>query len=314
MNRAGKVISFCALVLFIAGCQKAPAPSSTPAAKADVADAQSGFVILAGLGLADITDGAVKYVDSLTLGEKVSLTGQARKAGPAGSERDFVEVRRESGKAGWARADYVVASSMLGVVTADGAVIYSEPKNTGATAKIVPKLSILAIHAETAGQAFIRITTYDPAAKVLSHDVYMKNEGVSTRGEDVQSAILLLLAAASDKPTQKRAFLQSAAKDYPGSMFITQVEDSIAALNAPPPSRETEKFFASMASTADAVNVRDAPDETTGKVVATLANGQAVDVEEKTVESYTVLDKTAPWYRIKEPAGWVFGAWLSTGE
>ena len=34
---------------------------------------------------------------------------------------------------------------------------------------------------------------------------------------------------------------------------------------------------------------------------------KAVQVAEKTTEEFTVGDKTAPWYRTVEPAGWAFG-------
>jgi uncharacterized protein YgiM (DUF1202 family) len=282
--------------------------------QAEVADSKSAFNIMAAGGLADITDGNVKYIGSLTLGEKVALTGKTTKAGTGANEREWVEVKRDSGKTGWARTDFVVSSSLLAVVTADDAVIYSEPKNTGASTKSIPKQTIMAIHSDSAGQAFIKVTFVDPVSKILSKDVYVKNDGVSTKGDDVQSAILLQLAAASDNPTQKQAFLQSASKDYPGSVFIVQIEDALAALTAPAPVKATEKFFATMVSTSDAVNVRDAPDEATGKVLATLSKGQKVDVEEKTSDSYAVKDQNAPWYKVKNPAGWVFGAFLQAEE
>jgi hypothetical protein len=312
MKRFFRMFVLCALALAMS-CQKPPAPAST-VGDAERTDATSGFVVFSGLGLATITDGKVKYIDSLTLGEKVALTGQATTAGATGSERSFVEVKRESGKTGWARTDYIISSSLLGVVTTDGVVIYNEPKNAAATARTVPKLTILALALDSAGQAFIKVTLVDPSSQVLAKDVYLKNSGVSTRTDDVQSAILLQLAAASTKPAQKQAFLESAAKDYPGSVFITQIEDTLTALTAPTPVRQTEKFFASMVSTADAVNVRDTPDENAGKVIGTLSSGQAVDVEEMTSESFTIKDQTAPWYKIKEPAGWVFGAFLSAGD
>ncbi len=325
MGRLLKISVFVVMVLFAFACQKGQTPPAAagaagqgggqaveaPAAvKPDVADASHGFVIRFGLGLAEISEGNVKYVASLTLGEKVALTGQSQKA----ADRDFVEVTRDSGKTGWARADYVVANSMLGVVSAEDPVLFSEPKDTGATARSVPRLSILAVSADSADQPFYKVTVYDPASQVLSSEVYLESDVVSLKTDDVQSAILLKLAEASDKPAQKQAFLQSAAREHPGSAFILQIEEELAALSAPAPSLATEKFFASMFSTSDNVNVRDAPDESAGKVVASLKTGQAVEIEEKTTEEYTVQDRTAPWYRIKEPAGWVFGGWLATEE
>jgi hypothetical protein len=36
-----------------------------------------------------------------------------------------------------------------------------------------------------------------------------------------------------------------------------------------------------------------------------------VDVLEKTTDSFAIEGNNAPWFRIKEPAGWVFGASLA---
>ncbi len=313
MKSTRLVLVSIAIVLILLSCQKGPQKPAE--ASANAANAKSGFVIIAGLGLADIAEGKAKFVDSLTLGEKVALTGLAGKGtGSDGKERDFVQVKRDSGSTGWARTEYVVPNCFLGVVTADESIVYSEPKNTAATARSILKTTVLAVHAESAGQPLLKVTAYDPAANLFHKDVYLRGEDVSSKPDDVQGAILLQLAGATKNPKQKEAFLKSAARDHPGSLFIAQIEESLAALSAPPPAKATEKFFATMAATDDAVNVRDAPDEKSGKVVGTLAKAQKVDVQEQTTESFTVGDKTAPWYKISEPAGWVFGAWLAPEE
>jgi hypothetical protein len=61
---------------------------------------------------------------------------------------------------------------------------------------------------------------------------------------------------------------------------------------------------------ADKVNVRAAPDEKNGEVVAQVNSSDRVEILEKTLDSYTIKDQAAPWYRIKDPSGWVFGAFL----
>jgi hypothetical protein len=303
----------CLLPLcFLIACQRTPQiPASQQAA---VADAKSAFVVMGGLPLWDLANGNLTLKETIPLGEKLALLGQSAKALQSGKERDFLQVKRDSGKEGWVRAEYAVPSSILAVVTADDAVIYTEARNTAATGSLVPKMTVLAIHSDSGGQAFIRVTFYDPAAKVLSRGVQLKNEGVSSRPDDVQAAILIQLAAASKNLIQKEAFLKSAAKDHPGSAFIAQIQEALAALASPTPSRATEEFFAAMQSADDGVSVLDAPDEATGKVVATLSTGQKVDVIGKTSDTYAVGDLTAPWYRIREPAGWVYGASLALSE
>jgi uncharacterized protein YgiM (DUF1202 family) len=315
MKRSWMLLVLAGLVLIAVSCQKTTTTATTTPA-ALTADAKAGFVIRAGEGIWDIQDGVAKWADSLLLGEKLALTGQTNKAAPAGGQqRDYVEVKRDSGKTGWARTDYVISNCTLGVVGNEEAVLYTEPKNTAATGTSIPKLTIIAIHAEGATAPYVKVTWFNPTSLVLSKGVYIRGDVVSQKPDDVQSIILLQLAQASTNPKQQQALLASAQKDYPGSAFITQIEDALAGL-APVATMApaTEKFFATLVSTDDKVNVRDTPDETAGTVVTQLTKGQKVEVEEQTKDSFTVNGQSAPWYKIKDPAGWVFGALLAPEE
>ena len=211
-----------------------------PIATSVVADAKSAFVIMADLPLYGLEQGTLAVRGTLQIGEKLTLLGQPTKAFQAGKERDFVPVRRESGKEGWVRADLVISKSILAVVTTDTAAIYEAPHNTAATASTIPRLSIVAISSETAGLTFIRVTGFDTAAKILLRNIYLRNEGVSSNPDDVQAAILLQLASASASLTQQRAFLTSAIKDHPGSLFIPELNTALAALTAPRPAPAAE--------------------------------------------------------------------------
>jgi hypothetical protein len=319
MKRCVMVLFVVALCFAAVSCQK-PATSGTgtpaaPAAKALVADAKSGFVIRSGEGLWAIMDGAATWSAGLILGEKLGLTGATQKATPSGGQqRDYVEVKRDSGATGWARQDYVISSCTLSVVSAEDAIVYTEPKNTAATGTMIPRLTVVAAHAEGGADSFVKVTWFNPQTLVLSKGVFVRADALSQKPDDVQSIILLQLAQASTNGTQKQAFLESAKKDYPGSVFITLIEDALAGLTAPAVTVETEKFFATLVSVDDKVNVRSAPDTATGSVVTELSKGQKVEVEEQTKASATIDGQTAPWYRIKEPAGWVFGAFLAPEE
>jgi hypothetical protein len=66
-----------------------------------------------------------------------------------------------------------------------------------------------------------------------------------------------------------------------------------------------------MITGTDSVSVFDAPDEKTGKLLASLPKGRTVEILEKTTESFAIGETNAPWFRIREPAGWVFGASLA---
>ena len=213
-------------------CQPKP---SLPAATSVVADAKNAFVIMTDLPLYGMEQGAIVARETLPIGEKLALLGPPSKTFQAGKERDFVPVRRNSGKEGWVRADLVISKSILAVVTSDTAAIYEAPYSTAATTSTIPRLTIVAISSETAGLTFIRVTGFDAAAKILLRNVYVRNEGVSSNPDDVQAAILLQLAIASTSPPQQHEFLISALKDHPGSLFIPELNAALGALTAPRP-------------------------------------------------------------------------------
>jgi hypothetical protein len=68
-----------------------------------------------------------------------------------------------------------------------------------------------------------------------------------------------------------------------------------------------------MTASADGVKVYDAPDDRNGRLVATLARGQKVDVIEKSAND-AGADTGSTWYRIKDPAGWVNGTFLASAN
>jgi hypothetical protein len=300
--------------LLLLSCQQ-NAPRDVPPSV--VADSRSAFNVVADLPLWTLAAGLLTYKESMPIGEKLTLLGQSTKIVQSGRERELVQVRRMSASEGWVRADSVVSKSILAVVIADDAVIYAVPHNTAATTASIPRMTILAIHADTGGMIFIRVTGFDPAAKLLLKDIWLRNEGVSSKPADVQAAILLQLAAASKSPKQQQAFLKTAIKDYPDSIFMLELTAALAgpqSAQAPPPLKgvPTVPVSGTMTTAADGVKVYDAPDEKTGKVLATLARGQKVEIQEKTADDAAAADPASSWFRIRDPMGWVKGASLAT--
>ena len=204
--------------------------------RAIVADARSAVVIFPDLPLWTLAGGAVgQMAEVIPIGEKLSLIGPPQTASQGGKDHEFQHVRRSSGSEGWVRSDYIVSRSILAVVTADDAVIYSVEANSAATTESIPRLTVLAIHSDTGGMPFIRVSCYDPSSRLMLRHVALRNEGVSSNPSDVQAAILLQLAAASKSRKQQKAFLTSAISDYPDSLFLADVRAALAALEAPPP-------------------------------------------------------------------------------
>jgi hypothetical protein len=231
MGRALFVASGIASALLLLSCQKNQSPQVPPAA---VADAKNCFSLMQDLPFWNVSGAGLAQAGSIQVGEKLALLGQSRRAMQGGKERVFLHVRRDTGTEGWVRSDYVVSNAILAVVTSDDAVIYSVPRNTAATTATIPRTTVLVIYSDSGGMPFIRVSAYDPQQKVLLKEVYLRNEGVSARPDDVQAAILLQLASDSKNSKQQEAFLTSAIKDYPGSLFMPQLQEALNALQAPP--------------------------------------------------------------------------------
>jgi len=224
--------ALCTLVL-LASCQQNNEHSGP---RAIVADAHSAIVIVPQLPLWAMTAGGlVQTGDTIPIGEKLAIIGAAQQLVQGGKERDYQHVRRQSGAEGWVRSDDVVARAILAVVTTDDAVIYSAEANSAATTESIPRLTVVAIHSETGGMPFIRVSCLDPVSKTMLRHVALRNEGVSANPSDVQAAILLQLANASRNQKQQKAFLTSAIKDYPDSLFMPDLQAALSALTAPRP-------------------------------------------------------------------------------
>ena len=230
MRRALLFASVITSALLLLSCQKNQAPQLPTAA---IADSKSCFSLAPDLGLWDISGASPTQKGAVQIGEKLSLLGQARHVMLGGKDREFLLIRQDTGAEGWVRADYVVSNAILAVTTTD-AVVYSAPRNTAATTASIPRMTTVAIHSDSGGMPFIRISYSDPGQKGLLSAVYLRNEGVSARPDDVQAAILLQLAADSKSPRQQEAFLTSGIKDYPASLFLPQLQDALDALHGPP--------------------------------------------------------------------------------
>ncbi|HUI72415.1 MAG TPA: hypothetical protein VL354_17990 [Spirochaetia bacterium] len=230
MGRSLFVASAIASALLLLSCQKAKTTGLPPA---EIADAKSCLVLAPELTFWDLSGSALTQKGTVQIGEKLVLLGQTRHATLNGKERDLLKVRRDTAKEGWVRADSVLSNAILAVAIVD-AVIYSVPRNTAATTASIPRMTVLGIHSDSAGMPFVQVSAFDPQQRVLLSDVYLRNEGLSARPDDVQAAILLQLAAASKSQKQQEAFIETGIKDYPESVFLPQLKEALDALRAPP--------------------------------------------------------------------------------
>lgn len=315
-----KKVLFAIIVISISllpACIKNSSSDEAPIALSDdqkelIADSKSGFCILDNLTLWDISSGVSKSVSGCMIGEKLALLGQTTQIVQAGARRDLVHVRQSSGREGWARAEYVIPDSVLAVIVDDESAVLEKPGAQADTGRLLPRMTILAIHKDSAATAFLRVSYVEPSSSRLDKSVYLRNSGVSSLIDDVKSAILYQIAARTENSKKRAAFLTSALSDYPRSKFTADIRRALETTQEPLAAEiPTEKFEAVFTAIDDGINVLSVPDETAGSIVAALQKGRTVESVERTTQSYIIGSLSAPWYRIKNPEGWVFGISLS---
>jgi hypothetical protein len=316
VKKAAAAILALSISLISPSCGKNTPSHEAPIAlssaqKELISDKESGFCIMDNLTLWDIGSGTPKLLSACAIGEKLALLGETARVVQSGAPRTFIRVRQSSGSEGWARAEYVVADSVLAVIADDEAVVYSQPDARTATGQTLSRMTILAIHKSTAATAFLRISCVQEEDGKLLRSVYLRNSGVSSLIDDVKSAVLYAIASRTENERKRAAFLTSALSDYPRSRFTEDIRRALQAVKEPVPEEiPTEELTASFVTGDDGINVLSLPDETAGTIVETLPKGRTVDVIEKTSRSYTIGSLSAPWYRIKNPEGWIFGVSL----
>jgi hypothetical protein len=315
-----KKVIFAIIVISISllpACMKNSSNDEAPIALSDdqkelITDAESGFCILDNLTLWDISSGVSKSISGCMIGEKLVLLGQTTQIVQTGAKRDLVHVRQSSGIEGWARAEYVISDSVLAVIVDDEAAVLVNPGPQADTGRLLPRMTIIAIHKDSAATAFLHVSGVEPSSGRLDKSVYLRNSGVSSLIGDVKSAILYQVASRTENPKKRAAFLTSALSDYPRSRFTADIRQALVATQEPLAEEiPTEKFEAVFTTNDDGINVLSVPDETEGSVVAALQKGRTVESVERTTQSYIIGSLSAPWYRIKNPEGWVFGISLS---
>jgi len=275
-----------------------------------VAGQSEGFVLLNGTSMyKEKSMGVLEWSESLTLGDKVTLTSGVVKAKFGGNERDYYKVKLSSGKEGFIRTMLLGVGGTLGVVKADASFVYSEPRDVKITDKALVRAQIVVVLKDGATDQFIPVVGYEEGKDLPISNAFVAREDVSINDIDANAVILLTVAKAQKSPTLKKNLLTVASTKFSTSLFIDLVRAQLDL--AAPQTRAVKAAVGSFVVNDANVNVRDLPNEKGSKVTGTLTKGQTVDVLEITSDSYTVDGVTAPWYHLKDPNGWVFGTFLT---
>lgn len=255
---------------------------------------------------------------TLPIGERVTRIGDPFTGVTPFGERELVRIRTSVGEEAFALDRYFVPDATLGVVVDDQAVIYSRPNLVSPTDDLLPRVSMVAIHDEENESEFLTVTAYDHEAGTPYFDVYLKAEDVSTEAVDVQAGLLLFVARRTDAPVAKVELLENAeglgesafVDDVRRELAIARGEDPEDAMPADLVDLEIEEFSFAGVINENGTVVYRYPEQRPEYGETTLDEGAIVDVEERTVGAFTVDGETSSWFRIANPPGWVFGAYI----
>jgi hypothetical protein len=306
-------LALALITLALPGFAQSPATDTLKLGK------DEAFVILNNLPLYQEQGGSLKWKENLTIGDKVQVKGGVQKKKVEGKERDYLRVKAPSGSEGFVRAQYVAAKATLAVVRAEKATVYSEPRDVKITTKSVSNMTIVATFQDGSTSSFSKIICYDAAQDAYFTDpVYVAIEDLSFADADVNATILYATAAASKNKEIKSNLFKVIQKRYASSIFFDKIQAALtpgaASDAAPAAAKQTSTAAGSFTVNDDKVNVRAQPDETGGQVLTQLSKGQIVEVLEQTTQTYVVGGVSDHWYRIANPAGWVFGGFLDSAE
>ncbi|HET7839192.1 MAG TPA: SH3 domain-containing protein [Rectinemataceae bacterium] len=286
-----------------------PAVSSAPALGQNEA-----FVILNGLPLYQEQGGSLVWKENLVIGDRVLLLNKAQKFKTDGKDRDYLKIRAPSNLEGWVRVQYVVPKSSLAVIKSDKAIVYSEPRDVKITSHYVSNMTIVAVLQDAAAGSFAKLVCYDATQDAYYTDpIYVSRDDLSYADADINSVILYVTAVASKNKDIKSNLLKVIEKRYSASIFFDKIQAVLSSFpaGAASPVKAVQAANGFYTVNDNNVNLRSSPDEVNGPVVGQLRSGTKVEVVEATVQSYTVAGQTGQWYRLKDPAGWVFGSFLS---
>lgn len=255
---------------------------------------------------------------TLPLGESVTRVGEPFPGVTPFGDRTLVKIRNSVGDEAFALDSYIVPGATLGVVIDEQAVLYTRPNLVSPTDDIIPRGSMVAIHPNSDGGDFINVTTYDHDAGAPYFDRYLKVEDVSTVDTDIQAGLLIFVAGQTEAEVSRRELLENA-ESLGQSVFADDARRELALLRGEEPEAALpqdlldlafEEFAFEGVINTDGTTVYRYPQRRSEYVAVTLDSGALVSVEERTVEAFEVDGETSNWFRISQPAGWVFGAYI----
>jgi hypothetical protein len=267
-------------------------------------------VVLYQAGVFEIESGnQLKWVKSASAGDIVEWKDESQKLVYRNDENDYSRVY--AGGDYWIYAGYVKGPAEPGVIIGSETMLYSRPEPTGVITSgnnMIHENTVVAVHPDQSSD-FVKISAYYVNAGKYYRvtERYVKVENVSMDINDVKGIALYQLAMVTADARSKREFLNNALEFSDRYYDLVQralVEIEYADKIETIPARD-------FTVAEDELSVYDRPDGS-GEWVDTVKYGAAVTALSRTKERSSLYGASGYWYKIAEPEGWVFGAYLES--
>jgi hypothetical protein len=252
----------------------------------------------------------------MTKGDTLLWKGEVKNAARSTDKetREYARVEFD-GKDYWIQSVLVAADAVPGVIIGQETVRYTRASFTALHPQglTIPEYAIVAVHSSQDADGFTGVSAFIEAAgqrTVVVKNEFIKKEMVTTRMEDVRAMQLYTLSLEAKTEVSKRELLRNALDM--DSRFSTLIEDELSGASGN--ILETEDLDSYEVSVIrPGATVYDAP-TIRGRNVGLASNGSFVIVSGRTTTEVTLNSgDSARWYRIEEPAGWIFGSYLEGG-
>ncbi|MDR2143029.1 MAG: SH3 domain-containing protein [Treponema sp.] len=324
MKRPFKIAALSAfLVMALVSCNRqqsvsgGEAPSEFSGTEQAVPAGNVNGVVLIRAGLWELqNENQVKWVRYINAGETVEWKDESRKlVNPSANNAENEYFRVYAGGDYWIRDYAVEGPANPGIITGFETVLYSQPDLgsplTSGT-NTIHQYTIVAVHPEQQS-GFLKISAYyaNSGKYIWIRERYVKAENVSTDVNDVKGISLYQLAMATEDSVVKKELLNNALslsdRYYDliqRALIEAEYADGIETIAA-----------TDFAVVEDELYVYDRPDEDNGEWVDSVGYGDTVTAIARTKEQTSFYGSGAYyWYKIAEPEGWVFGAYLESPD
>lgn len=174
--------------------EEATTKTSTESASTESGEA---ICLLDRLSIRDMPTKKGKWLASMSLGEKVTFTGE--KALDTVSKKEFYKVKLVDGKEGWTRADFIVVNGKVGVLLED-ATVYKRPDLLTKTDKKYSPMDIIAI-VTTQGD-WIQVKGKRAEGKYIEEN-WIKSSNISSSPVDIATAKFATSAMSKETMTER---------------------------------------------------------------------------------------------------------------